>query len=31
MNYSVLASKVAYEELKKGAKKALEMFMACKR
>lgn len=31
MNYSVLASKIAYEELKKGAKKALSMFMECKR
>ena len=31
MNYSVLANKIAYEELKKGAKKALEMFMASKK
>ena len=28
LNYSVLASKVAYAELKKGARKALDMFMA---
>ena len=31
MNYSVLASKVGYTELKKGAVKALSMFMECKR